>query len=416
MSVLRRNIFSLFILQGSNYFITFLTLPYLTRVLGVEGFGIYSLTLSIAQYFVILIDFGFNLSASKRIAEHQDDPEYISKVFFETIYAKSILCLISIVGIIIFASLNAYSVIRSELIYTVIMLIGTVLMPIWFFQGIEKLSVVTKLMVFSRLALLPLFFIFVRSDADVKYAIIIQSSLSLFAGLIAIIYIYKQNLIKVVNFTSLKIVHTLKDSFPIFIAALSNSLYTMSTTVIIGIFSNVYEVSIFTAADRMKGAILGVFLILGNAFYPRINSLLVNNKDQAYSLIRKIFYWQGALCTAIIIFVIIFSKSITQIMFGDEYSAVSDLLILFSPVYFLVLQSAVLGNYILLTHGHKKEYTILPMASAIIHIPLCAYLASKYGAWGGIISIITAETFTLILLILILKRKKLLLEVLYNIK
>lgn len=416
MSVLRRNIFSLFILQGSNYFITFLTLPYLTRVLGVEGFGIYSLTLSIAQYFVILIDFGFNLSASKRIAEHQDDPEYISKVFFETIYAKSILCLISIVGIIIFASLNAYSVIRSELIYTVIMLIGTVLMPIWFFQGIEKLSVVTKLMVFSRLALLPLFFIFVRSDADVKYAIIIQSSLSLFAGLIAIIYIYKQNLIKAVNFTSLKIVHTLKDSFPIFIAALSNSLYTMSTTVIIGIFSNVYEVSIFTAADRMKGAILGVFLILGNAFYPRINSLLVNNKDQAYSLIRKIFYWQGALCTAIIIFVIIFSKSITQIMFGDEYSVVSDLLILFSPVYFLVLQSAVLGNYILLTHGHKKAYTILPMASAIIHIPLCAYLASKYGAWGGIISIVTAETFTLILLILILKRKKLLLEVLYNIK
>ncbi|HHG9968301.1 TPA: oligosaccharide flippase family protein, partial [Yersinia enterocolitica] len=406
MSVLRRNIFSLFILQGSNYFITLLTLPYLTRVLGVEGFGIYSLTLSIAQYFVIFIDFGFNLSASKRIAERQSDPEYISKVFFETIYAKLILCLVSILGIIILASINSYSVIRSELIYTIIMLIGTVLMPIWFFQGIEKLSVVTKLMVFSRLALLPLFFMFVRSDADVKYAIIIQSSLSLLAGLIAIIYIYKQKLIQAVKFTSLGIGHALKDSFPIFTAVLSNSLYTMSTTIIIGIFSNVYEVSIFTAADRMKGAILGVFLILGNAFYPRINALMVNSKEQAYSLIRKIFYWQGALSILIIIFVIIFSKLITQIMFGSEYSAVSSLLILFSPVYFLVLQSAVLGNYILLTHGYKKAYTILPIASAIIHIPLCAYLASRYGAWGGIISIVTAETFALVLLILILKRKK----------
>ncbi|ELI8169997.1 oligosaccharide flippase family protein [Yersinia enterocolitica] len=414
MSVLRRNIFSLFILQGSNYFITLLTLPYLTRVLGVEGFGIYSLTLSIAQYFVIFIDFGFNLSASKRIAERQSDPEYISKVFFETIYAKLILCLVSILGIIILASINSYSVIRSELIYTIIMLIGTVLMPIWFFQGIEKLSVVTKLMVFSRLALLPLFFMFVRSDADVKYAIIIQSSLSLLAGLIAIIYIYKQKLIQAVKFTSLGIGHALKDSFPIFTAVLSNSLYTMSTTIIIGIFSNVYEVSIFTAADRMKGAILGVFLILGNAFYPRINALMVNSKEQAYSLIRKIFYWQGALSILIIIFVIIFSKLITQIMFGSEYSAVSSLLILFSPVYFLVLQSAVLGNYILLTHGYKKAYTILPIASAIIHIPLCAYLASRYGAWGGIISIVTAETFALVLLILILKRKKLLLEVLYK--
>ncbi|HEN3623351.1 TPA: flippase, partial [Yersinia enterocolitica] len=58
----------------------------------------------------------------------------------------------------------------------------------------------------------------------------------------------------------------------------------------------------------------------------------------------------------------------------------------------------------------------LPIASAIIHIPLCAYLASKYGAWGGIISIVTAEAVTLALLILILKRKKLLSEVLYKIK
>ncbi|AJJ10901.1 polysaccharide biosynthesis family protein [Yersinia rohdei] len=414
MSVLRRNIFSLFILQGSNYIITFLTLPYLTRVLGVEGFGVYSLTLSIAQYFVIFIDFGFNLSASKRIAEHQNEPEYISRVFFETLFAKSILCLISILGIVLFAFVSSFSIIRSELIYTVLMLIGTVLMPIWFFQGIEKLSVITKLMVISRLALLPLFFIFVRSDADIKLAIIIQSSLSLLAGIIAIIYIYKQKLIQIVNFSSLKISHTLKDSLPIFCATLSNSLYTMSTTIIIGIFSSVYEVSIFTAADRMKGAILGVFLILGNAFYPRINALLVNNKEQAYALIRKIFYWQTALCLFIILFVVVFSKLITKIMFGEEYSEVAPLLILFSPVYFLILQSAALGNYILLPHGHKKAYTILPIASAIIHIPLCAYLASKYGAWGGIVSIVTVEVISLTLLVFILKRKKLLFEILYR--
>ncbi|MEY4475705.1 MAG: hypothetical protein RL248_1472 [Pseudomonadota bacterium] len=414
MSVLRRNIFSLFILQGSNYIITFLTLPYLTRFLGVEGFGVYSLTISIAQYFVIFIDFGFNLSASKRIAEHQNEPEYISKVFFETLCAKSILCIVSILSVIILASLNSYTIIRNELIYTILMLIGTVLMPVWFFQGIEKLSVVTKLMVASRLALLPLFFLFVRNDADVKAAIIIQSSLSLLAGIIAIIYIYKQKLIKAITFSHLQITHTLKDSFPIFCAILSNSLYSMSSTIIIGIFSNVYEVSIFTAADRMKGAILGVFLILGNAFYPRINALLVNNKEQAYSLIRKIFYWQLALCILIISFIIVFSKLITKIMFGDEYYEVSDLLILFSPVYFLILQSAVLGNYILLPHGHKKAYTLLPIASAIIHIPLCAYLAAKYGAWGGIVSIITVEALSLILLVIILKRKKLLLEVLYK--
>ncbi|HEN5443820.1 TPA: oligosaccharide flippase family protein, partial [Yersinia enterocolitica] len=107
MSVLRRNIFSLLLLQGSNYIIPLLTLPYLTRVLGVEGFGVYSLTLSLAQYFVILIDFGFNLSASKKIAEHQDDPEYISKIFFETLISKSILCLVSIVIVVLLLATNS---------------------------------------------------------------------------------------------------------------------------------------------------------------------------------------------------------------------------------------------------------------------------------------------------------------------
>lgn len=267
-------------------------------------------------------------------------------------------------------------------------------------------------MIVAKLSMLPLFFIFVHSDADVKYAVMIQSSMNLLAGIIAIIYIYRKKLVRTVKFSSLRVSHTLKDSFPIFCATLSISLYTMSTTIIIGIFSNVYEVSIFTAADRVKGAILGVFLVLGNAFYPRINSLLVSKKNEAYALIRKIFYWQGALCIAITIFVIIFSKLITRIMFGHEYSEVSRLLILFSPVYLLVIQSTVLGNYILLPHGHKASYTILPMISAVIHIPLCAYLASKYGAVGGVVSIITIEALSFICLAIILKRKKLLFEIL----
>jgi O-antigen/teichoic acid export membrane protein len=416
MSVLRRNIFSLFLLQGSNYFITLLTLPYLTRVLGVEGFGIYSLIISFAQYFIIIIDFGFNLSASKKIAEHQNEPEYISKIFFETLYSKLILCVISILGVGLLIIINPHHVIQSELVYIIIMLIGTALMPVWFFQGIEKLSVVTNLTIMAKLVLLPLLFIFVQNNSDVKYAIIIQSSLNLFSGIIAIIYIYKQKLIMFVNFSNLKIVDTLKDSFPVFCATLSNSLYTMSTTIIIGIFSSIYQVSIFTAADRVKGAILGVFLILGNAFYPRINSLLVNNKEKAYSLIRKIFYWQGALCIIITIFVINFSKLITEILFGNEYSEVSYLLILFSPVYLLLLQSAVLSNYILLPHGYRKSYTILPVTAAIIHIPLCSYLALKYGALGGVISIIAVEMLSFILLVIILKRKHLLFEVLWQTK
>ena len=73
MSLLRKNILLLLFMQGANYLIPLMTFPYLTRVLGVSQFGLYAVILTLSQYFVLVTDFGFNLRASKRIAQSNGD-------------------------------------------------------------------------------------------------------------------------------------------------------------------------------------------------------------------------------------------------------------------------------------------------------------------------------------------------------
>ncbi|ASS97999.1 MULTISPECIES: oligosaccharide flippase family protein [Geobacillus] len=75
------NFLSLATLQGLNYILPLLTLPYLVRVLGPDNYGLVAFAQSFIQFFIILVDYGFNLSATNQIAIYRDNKKKELKVF-----------------------------------------------------------------------------------------------------------------------------------------------------------------------------------------------------------------------------------------------------------------------------------------------------------------------------------------------
>lgn len=409
MSAFKKNIISLLFLQGSNYLIPLMTFPYLTRTLNVDGFGYYSLIFSIVQYIVLFVDFGYNLSASKTIATAKGNRDIISKCFFITMTSKLLLATMAI-AVIFIVNYFINDKISNVLIFSVLQIIGTVLFPIWFFQGIEKMTLVSISSILGRILTLPLMFLLVKDNTDLSIAILIQSSSLFIIGIISLFLVRKYNLIKKVDFTIKDVIESYKNSYQYYVAGLAISLYSISTPIIIKYTSTIEQVGLFSSADKLKSAGLGVFLVLGHAIYPRVNRLFSESRINAFRFVKKIFIYQGVLTFSISIFIFIFSSEIVSIVLGDSYLISSDVLRILSPLFFLITQSVVFGNYLLLPLGFKKTYTILPLFSAIIHIILCAILSYKFGAIGGALSILSIEVVTFVAYIVILERNNIIYE------
>ena len=86
-----KNTSMLLLLNIAKLIFPFVTLPYLTRVLSTEGYGIVSYVKAVMSYMQVIIDFGFMLSATKQIVEVKNNKEEIGKIVGTNIAAKILL-------------------------------------------------------------------------------------------------------------------------------------------------------------------------------------------------------------------------------------------------------------------------------------------------------------------------------------
>ena len=139
--VLFKNFVALTSLQGINLILPFITLPYLTRVLGVSNYGVVVMVVSIMNLLFVICDYGFNLSSTKEISLHRNDKSKINDIFNSVFSIKFFLLGLSFLIIVILT--NSVSVIelnKGAYLMGFGIVIGQSLTPIWLFQGMEKMK------------------------------------------------------------------------------------------------------------------------------------------------------------------------------------------------------------------------------------------------------------------------------------
>lgn len=357
------NIFYLYSVQGLNLILPILILPYLIKTLSIESFGIYSFAFAFSQFVVLFVDFGFNISATKKIAENTDRDDIVKTTFWHIIFIKFILTLISLVLVGIFIVLSQKTAVYStSILYAYIMIIGTAIFPIWWFQGMNKMRELSVISAISKLASYPLIFVFVKDSTDYNSAIVIQSLSYFMAGVFSFGYLYKYYDDYFVDFkvsTNIETyMHEIKESFPIFLSNSSISLYTNSLTILLGIFSTQYNVGLFGALERIVRMIcFGLLAPINQVVFPVIANLKKNNFFQA----RKLFF--GTLLVTLFIMVaiyiifLVFNTEIIGYLF-NEYRDIGSLLIIFMLMIFPISLGGVMGQLGLLALGGEKEKNI----------------------------------------------------------
>ena len=63
----------MYLLQLFNTVIPLLTLPYVTRILGRDGYGLFSIALNFVGYLQVVVEYGFGMSATRKVAVRAGD-------------------------------------------------------------------------------------------------------------------------------------------------------------------------------------------------------------------------------------------------------------------------------------------------------------------------------------------------------
>ncbi len=150
-----------------------ITTPYLSRILGAEGVGIYSYTYAIVTYFVLFGSLGIALYGQREIAYVQDNPKARKKTFLELIIVRFITLAVAVtVYYIFFIRGKQYQTYYSILL---IELLAAGFDISWFFQGIEEFKKTVLRNVLVRVISVSLVFIIVKTSQDLWKYILIYS-------------------------------------------------------------------------------------------------------------------------------------------------------------------------------------------------------------------------------------------------
>jgi PST family polysaccharide transporter len=389
---LMENFLSLSVLRAVNYILPLVTIPYLVRVLGPEKFGLIAFAQAIVSYFAILTDYGFNLSATRNISICREDKKKVAEIFNAVIFIKLVLMLLSfsILAALVFA-ISKFRNDRTIYLFAFGAVLGNVLFPAWFFQGMEKMKYITFLNFLAKLVFTVSIFIFIRRKADYIYVPLINSLGFVTAGILSLWIIFKNFRVNLILPTTGSIKHQLEDGWHIFISSIAINLYTTSNTVILGIFTNNTTVGFYSAGDKIVRVLVGLFEPLSQTVYPYISKLASESTENALIFVRKIAKGVGVLGLLISFALFVFAPQVSNTILGKDFENSIVVVRILSFLPFLIGLSNVFAVQGLYGFGHYKIVSKYVTICGVIYLPVVITLTYVFNYIGTAISTLIIE-------------------------
>lgn len=400
-SITIKNGIWLYILQFFNTVFPLLTLPYVTRILGTNNYGIFSYALNIITYLQVIVEYGFNLSGARKIAICDNEKE-IEKIYSKIVTTKILLLFLSLIILIPVIILSNFTIMQ---IYTIgimfCIVLGTSITQTWVFQGKQKMKFVTISNVIIRFIFMILIFTLVKNENDLYLYSFLYAIAFVVIGIVQTIIISKMLRYKLKWCKFKECIDELKDGWYTFTTSAISKIYVGIGVTLLGIINgaNASVVGIYSAIQKIPMVINMAYAPIGQAIFPYISKKYKTDKTFAIKFINKLVKLTFLCLLVVIILTVFFSRNIINIVFGEEYTEYHTILIPLVIWAFLGILNNILGIQVLVAQGKNKEYSRAFFIGSISIIGFNLILGIPFGVYGVSISVMLAELLLSILLI-----------------
>jgi O-antigen/teichoic acid export membrane protein len=375
------------------------------RVLGTEQIGLIFLAQALMQYFVVLTDYGFNLTASRDIAMYKEDSLKVRQIFSTVIFVKLSLMLLSFLLLIVMVfSIPRFRADWSVYLVSFLSVAGAVLLPVWFFQGLEKMKYITIVNVAGGLISTMAIFALVRDPSDVLLAAGLRAGGVLLAGLLGLYVVWHIAPVRLTLPSPQEVKATLHGGWNVFVSQLSQTLLGTSMIPFLGLFYGNLIVGYFSIAQKMVLAAIGLSIPISNAIYPRVSALFAESQDLAIAFLRKALLFGGLLFLAAGVCLFLGADIAIRLITGEANHSISVLVKIMAVLPLTVFVDNVYGTQILLPLGMEKQFMKAIVYSGLFAVASALLLVPTFGAVGAAITFVASEVLVLVLLIMYVRR------------
>lgn len=393
-SSIKKNLMYQMIYELLVLILPFVTSPYIARVVGAEGLGIYSYSYTIANYFVIFSMLGLKNYGNRIIAQTRDDSQKLNTVFSEVlslhIFVSVFCCIMYAVYILFIAADKQYAAIQSLFVLSGLFDIS------WFYFGIEKFKLTVTRNTIIKIINVICIFVFVKDSDDLwKYCIIMAlgmliSQLTLWIPLKKYVRIVKPNFKQT-------FVH-LKPMLILFIPVLAISLYKYMDKIMIGVISSKTQLGLYENAEKVTTIPLTIIGSFGTVMLPKMSNLAAKSDiDSSLRYMKISMKYVMCLAFALAFGLAAVGQVFAPLFWGKEFEASGILIMGLSITIPFVSFANVIRTQYLIPQSKDKDYLVSVIAGAVVNLIINYLFIPDFGAIGATIGTIAAEALVCII-------------------
>lgn len=391
------NVSYLSILQIFTILFPLLTYPYLLRVIGLDLYGVIVFAQTIITYVSLVINFGFNMSGAKNVAICKENKELLSRIVSSTYLCKLILW--SICVVVYFSIISIVPFFKEHYwVYSLSFLLtfNELLLPIWFFQGIENMKYITIVNMLARLLFVIAIFLFIHEREDYLLVPLLNGLGAVVAGILSLCIVLGRERVRLSVIPIRELRSAYKESFPLFVSTLSTQIYVNVNKLVIGSFLGMSEVSIYDLGEKVLNLMKLPISMVSQAVFPKIS------REKNIHFVNKIMFLLAGAVFIGYMFVFIASRQIVYLFTGAYVNDAIVVIRILGVSAIIISFNCFLGGNRLVPFGFSSMYMKIMICNCLFFllILLILLLANMINVYTVSLMVVIVEVFCFIVLLI----------------
>lgn len=389
MANIKKNYLYNVLYQFLIMFLPLFTAPYVSRVIGADGLGIFYFTHSISNYFLLFAMLGVMNYGNRLIASVREDKEKLSEAFWN-IYLLQLVFTIAIVIVYfgyVFVFSESYTTI---LVIQSLYIIGAAFNISWFFFGLEEFKLTISRDVIIKIATVGMIFTFVNDKNDLVIYTLIMAGGMLLSHMIMWRLLFRR--VRFILPSWKNSLSHLKPNLMLFIPVIAISLYKIMDKIMIGSLSSVTEVGYYVNAEKIINIPMGIIVALGSVMLPRMSHMVAKGEtEKSKKYIENSMYFILFLSSALAFGIAAIAPEFIPLFFGREFIPTVHVVIFLTPIIVFISWANVIRTQYLIPNKKDKIYIYSVSIGALVNLVVNFLLISRLGALGAAFGTLGAE-------------------------